>query len=98
MRPEDLVTLRDGILHTQREFAALLSLLRGAPVSARTVEGWELGRGKRDIPVYLTDVAAIERATKPQSRKCECGAGAVVRKDEADLCSDCAEPVHQGGR
>lgn len=99
MTPQELVTLRDGIFHTQREFAALLSQLRGVEVAPRTVEGWELGRNTRPIPLYLTDVSAIKAATTPHGEMCEqCEDVAIVRKNHVDLCRDCAAPLHQGGR
>lgn len=97
MKPNELIQLRKQIFHSHVEFAALLSSLRGIPVSHRTVQGWELGRGTRPVPVYLTDVAAIREATTPQLDVCEqCDEEtAVVRKGDLDLCADCATP-HNG--
>jgi len=41
------------------------------------------------MPVYLTDVEAIQRATKPRGRRYQLGGGrAVVHKIETDLCGD----------
>lgn len=99
MTPEQLTLLRMDICHTQREFADLLSRLRGAVVSVRTVEGWEMGRREGPVPVYLTDVDAIRRATKPRRDRClACSAKPVVRKNDQDLCENCASPRSGGER
>lgn len=97
MLPNDVRKLRERIIHTQFEFAELLSRLRGVSMSWRTVEGWESGRHNKPLPLYQTDVAAIENATTPHGPKCGlCGVRAVVRKNDTDLCGECATPMQWG--
>lgn len=94
LRPSDVREIRERIYHSQPEFAELLGRLRGVPISERTVESWEQGLIKKPIALYLTDLAAIETATKPRHDDCEmCRAHkAIVRKRNADMCQDCAIP------
>lgn len=95
MQPADLRKFRERIIHTQAEFADLLGRLRGVPLSWKTVEKWEQGIRSR-IPIYKTDIVAIEHATTPLGPKCVCGVRAIVRKNDTDLCGDCATPTQWG--
>lgn len=92
MLPDELRQLRARIFHSASEFAKLLGELRGADVSAATVQGWEVGRNNKPVPVWKTDLYHIEQATKPITTTCICGAPTIVRKNNSDLCATCATP------
>ena len=100
LRPSDVREIREGIYHSQPEFAELLGRLRGVPISDRTIEAWELGQMRKLITLYNTDLAAIKAATTPQHDKCQiCRVdNAIVRKFEVDMCANCAAPQTQRDR
>src|SRR5262245_42219058 len=92
MLPDELQQFRVRLYLTATEFAEVLSRVREAEMSAATIQGWESGRNAKRVPVYKTDRDAIELATRPHSPHCQCGALTVVRKNNSDLCADCAIP------
>jgi len=100
LAPNDVREIREGIYHSQPEFADLLGRLRGVPISHRTIEAWELGQMRKLITLYNTDLAAIKAATTPQHHTCQvCRAQkAIVRKCELDMCANCATPETQRDR
>lgn len=97
LQPSDVREIREGIYHSQPEFAELLGRLRGVPISYRTIEAWELGQMRKLITLYNTDLAAIKAATAPRHHTCQVchQQNAVVRKYETDMCPNCATPQTQ---
>lgn len=96
LQPSEVREIREGIYHSQPEFAELLGRLRGVPISYRTIEAWELGAAKT-ITLYLTDLNSIKVATQPKHNTCEvCRVrAAIIRKCDTDLCQECATPQGQ---